>query len=763
MEDVLLWNYIVSGLRDEDLLKYRFDNKLRCHPHEFGNNSENFLRQRMMQSNTLLDLALESIERWSNVCEARYGETRVGYRRGFLHDTSFEDAHTQRDREHTESIDILLDAVEAAILHQAETYSDWWITNRERLCFNHEGSLLYFAILACTASPTANIDLIGRMLCDSKMLEFDLTYELGTLMQTAFRMLDIPTQDAVMANILTLRHEQSIDESTYLWILQAQAQLIIPIQCHLRSPEVQAVVDAHEKKLGILVRQPKIHSQGGMIGAPFSFEVFLNASDNGVMTLLEHYAGHSDWDVIEADSLVGGEREVGSQLQQASSRHPTRFLRLLSTRRENIPDAFSDDIMDGVATYLAYRYGNLQTNSAWQAVEVPEAPLLVDQILDELEKHPEKWRHQRVAAMALEACANVINDQHGAERLITLAMDFETLREDYPVESGNVNIITSGINMVKGKTVEALMIQANNLQKNGAVFPELLSSSLRRFASANDPAIHALILRRLPYLQSRMFDLGWDLFHLSMRDGKGLWQLAEPCLYYSYHNHFEVVRPLLERLQNEGSGKDLETWGRVSALAAMAQRIDFAEFQRNLQTLNSPEAWLGAANVWTHCENIQLNRKQCLTSIDSGLNASAHIAGIVAAQMDQIFREQTALISVPIELIRRCFSAFENDQNNKNNRLFRFHGWLSAISQLDSELALGATEIYLAYVKKSKPYLHDYENSLTQLMTRLFAEAEEREESDEGAMLQRVVAIQDALLSLGLNDVAIWLKAAERP
>ena len=47
-------------------------------------------------------------------------------------------------------------------------------------------------------------------------------------------------------------------------------------------------------------------------------------------------------------------------------------------------------------------------------------------------------------------------------------------------------------------------------------------------------------------------------------------------------------------------------------------------------------------------------------------------------------------------------------------------------------------------------------------MTRLFAEAEEREESDHGTMLKRVVAVQDLLLSLGVNSINDWLKAAER-
>ena len=63
----------------------------------------------------------------------------------------------------------------------------------------------------------------------------------------------------------------------------------------------------------------------------------------------------------------------------------------------------------------------------------------------------------------------------------------------------------------------------------------------------------------------------------------------------------------------------------------------------------------------------------------------------------------------------------------------------------------------------SKPYLYDSDNNLTQLLTRLFDEAEEREESDDGAMLQRVVSVQDTLLFLGIDGVNDWLKAAERP
>lgn len=761
-DDSLLWRYIGDGVSDEDLLEFRFDNKLRCHAHEFGDRKENFIRQRMEQSTVLLDLALGSIERWSNVHASRYGETRIGYRYGFLGETSYDDVHSLRDMRHVGSMDVLLDAVEAAILHHARTNSDWWQNNRERLCFNCEGALVYFAILACTASPEANVDLIGHMLCDEDLLEFSLSYELGTLIQTAFMFLDPATQDAVMAGILRVREEKLADEHRRFWVLKEQAELIVPIPSYLRSPEVQAVVDEYEGKAGSLIRQPDIRSRGGTVSAPFSYEVFLNSGNGGVLRLLSHYSGYENhFD----DFLVGGEREVGWQLREASSRHPTRFLGLLPIYWVDISERFRDDIMDGVATYLAYRYGNLQINSTWEPVEEPDASVLAGLILDELERHPNHWQYRRSAAKALEACANVIHDVQNAERLIFLAIGFKGLHENDPIKGDNVDLISMGINMVKGDVAEALMILANNLHEHTVEFPELLAPTLRRFAGDEHPAVRSLILRRLPYLQSKAFDLGWDLFHIATQDADRLWEIAEPCLYYAYHNHFEVVRPLLARLRNEGSGKDLETWGRISALATMTQHIDFGEFLDDLKALDKVEAWRGAATVWTNSENIQRHRDQCLSGLDAGLNIGATHAKAVAEQMGHLFDDKSAVISVPIELIRCCFSVFENDSDKekKHHRLFGFHEWLNATSQHDPEQALAATEIYLAYVSHYKPYLYDHEDSLTQLMTRLFAEAEEREESDHGAMLQRVVVAQDTLLSMGVHGVADWLKAAERP
>ena len=278
---------------------------------------------------------------------------------------------------------------------------------------------------------------------------------------------------------------------------------------------------------------------------------------------------------------MGGEREVGSQLREAASRNPTRFLKLLPAHWARITDHFCDDIMDGVATYLAHRFGSLQPNGTWSPIEEPDAATLAQKILDELERHPGHWHHNRAASNALQGCAHVVERTREAGRLVFLAIGFSTLREKSSISGDSVNLLTTGINMARGHVVEALMIVANRLQENSIAWPELLAPTLRRFAADAHPAIRALILRRLPYLQSLHPELGWELFERAMQeDATGLWAMAEPCLYHAYHLQFEIVAPWLTRLYSKGSGKDLETWGRISALAALTKKNRFLHFSR---------------------------------------------------------------------------------------------------------------------------------------------------------------------------------------
>lgn len=74
IDDAVLWDYIIADVKDEDILTYRFGNKLKCRPHEFGDKDNEFLSNRMINSITLLEQAISTIEQWSQVRSYRYEE-----------------------------------------------------------------------------------------------------------------------------------------------------------------------------------------------------------------------------------------------------------------------------------------------------------------------------------------------------------------------------------------------------------------------------------------------------------------------------------------------------------------------------------------------------------------------------------------------------------------------------------------------------------------------------------------------------------------
>lgn len=757
VDDTVLWNYIAGEVSEEDVLSHGFNNKLHCQPYEFGDRNDKFLAERMRNSTILLDLAVASIEQWSQI----KGSHR-GYYFSFLHKTSYEDTHTQSCHRHINSERFLMDSIEAAIKHHANTQTSWWRNNRERLCLNAEDSLRYFSILACTENPTSNIGIIGRMLCEQSLLESDLSYELGELINKAYIFLSPSIQVSIQENILTIDQEDASDPQARSWMIKKQTLLITTIPCHLRSTNSQAVLDECEKLVWPLVRQPYIYSRGGTVSAPFSFEVFLNSSNNGVLCLLKHYNGY-DSDSF-TDFLVGGKREVGWQLREAASRQSSRFMAFLTDYWEQIPECFRDDLLEGVTAYLAHRYGSLQPSNNWSYIEEPDAETLALNILENLEQYQDHWRHNRAASKAIENCAPVIKKTQDAARLVYLAMSFASLMEESTISGDSIDLLTSGINMRRGNIAEALIILANQLEASGIQWPDSLPAALRIYAGDKHPAVRAVMLRRMPYLQDRFPELGWELFDLALKESaEGLWAIAEPCLYYAYHQKFKIIAPRLAQLYRAGYSKDYEVWGRISALAAFLQHIDFSNFIEELDAVETADAWRGAASVWTHHINIQRHKEQCFVGLEAGLSAGNPHAIIIAHEFTNLFQESAPLFTVPIELIQRCFNLFESETDFKRNDIFGFDTWLNAISVREPMYALEAVEIYLDFIRRTKVYIHDYKNSLTQLLTRLFAQAEELEESDNGAMLQRVVILQDTLLSLGVRGVHDWLKAAERP
>lgn len=760
LDDAALWSYIAGEVSEADVVAFHLNNKLRCQTHEFGSKNQDFLSDRMRASTALLDLAVTSVEQWSKARAQRYGTAIESLLTGFLNETSYGDVHSQLDLRHIDNERVLFDALESAIVHHARTQSCWWADNRERLAFSSEGALRYFAILGCTEATKENLDLIAMMLSDREWFESLLSYEIGSLLKTAYPHLDGDSQERIQATLLSLHEVGAADPQERDWRLIEQSQLVLAIPCHLRTQEAQAVIDECETLSWPLERAPRIGARGGMVRAPFSFKKFLDVSDAGALRLLTHYDGYeSRFD----EFLVGGQREVGRQLREAASRHPSRFVGFLSKNWLSIPDCFRDDIMEGVGEYLRYEYGDLRPNGDWLPIESPDATVIARNILDELEGHPEYWHHNRAASKAIEGCAFVVADGKDSDRLACMALEFSTLKEESSVSGDSVDLITTGINMSRGNIANALMVLANQHEEKGISWPDSLLYALRRFSDDKNPAVRSVLLRRMPYLQSLHAEIGWELFGVIMQKNvSGLWEVAEPCLYHAYHKAFDRVQLWLDKVYDEGKGKDLETWGRISALAAFSGKVDFSSLLIELKAMESVDAWSGAASVWSHSDNLLRHRDQCLSGLDSGLNLENKFAVVVARKFRSLLQKSESLAIVPIDLIKRCFALLEKKSESGRSDIFGIDKWLSSASLIDPAYALEAAELYFEFVRRTKAHLYDHENCLTQLLTRFFAHAEELEESDGGEMLHRVVVVQDLLLALGVNSVDDWLKEAER-
>ena len=427
----------------------------------------------------------------------------------------------------------------------------------------------------------------------------------------------------------------------------------------------------------------------------------------------------------------------------------------------NIPNRFADEILGGAATHLAYRFGRLQHDANWVPTEEPNGQVLALLMLDEIERHPIYWHHNRSAAKALSACANVLEDETNASRLLFVLVGFSGCHESRDDIDSETDLIFAGINMIRGEAAQAVLSIAVHFAKGNLPFPELLAPALKRFAMDANPSIRAVILRELPFFQSISPEVGWQVFELATQDGDDrLWAVAETCLYYAYHSRFSDVSRVLARMGATGKGKALETWARISALAALSGHIDHSLLIVQLEALCSKEAWKGATTVWAH--NTLTHAQECFDGMRSGLNQADGISASVATEMASLFRDDQAIRHVPPLIVDLYFSALALHQSDDHFRVHGFDDWLLSTSLSEPADTLASAERFASFVQRKQHYYYDH-GELSKLMTRLFREAEEREESDSGAMLGRVIALQDQFLSIGVHSLEDWLRDAERP
>jgi hypothetical protein len=759
VSDQLLWEYVAGDIKDEDLKGYSINEKnLRCEKHDFGNSE--FFQDRMRESPVLLFYAIQTLERWSTTIHGRY-ETKSDWYFGFLNDTTWEFKHSKHDMYHVGAINELLRSIESAICHHAAVNSDWWIKNAKSLSKNREGALRYFAIKAITANAEMYPDLAASLLLDRSFFRSELSFEYTQLCRAAFPYVGEKTQNAVMRR--TIRMWRALNPSVHIGLAQRCTNLISVLPAYLRTEECNELLECWRAKYGVVQNDPEIRSQGGMVHAPFGDHVFHRATDDGVVRLLSHYV-HDRWSAHESGHLVGGAEAVERVLCTAASQDPVRFLNLLCQRWLDIPSRYRDEILAGAADHLMYLYGRVRPPDKWEPIEKPNSADIAKLLLNEIERHPLDWRGARAAAKAVNGCASVVDTEEDIYRTLFAAIGFSGCQEAEDSHIGDDrDLVFRGINMTRGHAVQAALTLIGRAIEQQQPLPTLGVAALKHFALDQNPAIKALVLRKLPSIQFHHPDVGWHIFALSIYAAdEALWSQADLCLYYGYHRNFAIVSRHLNTLRSSCHEEGLALWGRISALAVLSRHLDSSSFIDDLNQLRNAHAWRGALSVWVancgdieHCdvcwESMRAFFKRTHTRDAESVNSLGHL-----------FQSRKSSVNVPLDIVVNYFEELSHIESKNTFSLHSFDEWLLNIVVNYPDSALNSAEHFIRFVKSTKRH-HLWLDKSAKWLTRLFREAEEREASDSGAMVKRVIAVQDDLLSLNVSHIQNWLADAERP
>ncbi|MFZ5522688.1 MAG: hypothetical protein ACOY9D_01210 [Pseudomonadota bacterium] len=219
--DDLLWQFIASDVTQEALKNYRLDRKLQCDPHVFY--KEDFLRRRMQASTKLLDLALHDVEYWSKQ-QSSGSRSRHSRYDGFLYYTSWERRHSQHNTHHSDGLNVLMDALEAAFLFHATNGTEWWYAHEPLLRQTGEGAVLYFLLQAYQKNPQANLDGISKAILDPELWRGSaFEDELPLVARAAYYYLDDNTQERHQQLLLHLwDDEKNENNESPPWVLHSK-------------------------------------------------------------------------------------------------------------------------------------------------------------------------------------------------------------------------------------------------------------------------------------------------------------------------------------------------------------------------------------------------------------------------------------------------------------------------------------------------------------------------------------------------------------
>lgn len=760
--DDLLWGYVIAKVDSTE--GYDWERKLRCDEHDF--HRKGFFLDRLKRSEVLLHLVVNTVRGWA----ANQHRRTDGMTSGLLFETTWRLSHHKGDMQHVDALNRLLDDLEQALTHHATTNSEFWRSKEPELRDERDFGIQYILVQAYRAAPATNVVGIVKQLTHVDLLDDSyLHYELSKLLQAASWYLQPTDHEMIQRTILDLHSNQEWEGNEVpMWVWRQKFGYLISIPCIYRTKEAQAFVDRWEPVFGNYLPEPHAFGGGGSVRPPVPHETLFKLGQTGLLRLLDHYRSvdRSTWG--GSDHLVGGRDQVESELREAASRDPDRYLPIFYVLLRHGMDAgYLEAVLDGISSYLRYRAGQLNPPQGWQALtEARSDEAVAKELLGIVERHSMVITDGRTYAHCLEGCAHYLRDLASIEQLVfqlLLAATHPDPSDDRLLKrtasGGSVvdSLLTVGINSTRGIAAEAAIATAIAVFEHKLSPPELLVPMLRRFARDRSPAVRATLLRRLPYLTHLNRDVGVRLFDDLLEDPDDvLWRLAELVLYYQYYRHFDWAKPRLARMLAEGGDDCVGAWARLSTLATLAGHMSIEDLFCELEKIDRSDAWAGAALVFAS----NLDHKQDAGAGNRALlriMATKRCKEVIGA-VDHAFQREASSTFVTDE-VALAFIKLDVDHTSGHD-WFHFCDWLERVALDDAERGLPLLEAVVSKLEQGQMrYYSLHSKPLISTLTILLRDADQK---DDEQLIHRVISVHDRLLKLDVHGMEQMIKNAER-
>lgn len=755
--DELLWKFISQRVDLGRLKHFDFGRELECDPHHFESTS--FLAARLRKSELFLSLVVNDLLKW---CETELADRQsVNI---YLSATSWEAHHSREDHRHVDELDILVQAVEAALRHHAKGNTDWWQANEPRLRAIPELGIRYLLLQGYRMNIDANVAGVEALLTDKAMLRSTLEYEVGLLMRDAYSSTSAEAQERNQQMLLALADEYKDEQGNVPeWAHAHVYNMLIMIPRIFRVPDTQRYLETWEDNFGTIRPSPRIHRYGGTVKMPVPGDTMLTLPNSNILRLLSHYGSPTPSELTFDEGMVGGQSEIERALGFASARDPERFLDFLAQMPDEIEQIYWSSVVGGAANYLRYRSKTLQPGEAWTPIGADvDEQLLAKRLIKLAEQKliggiPVTANELHGIARVVQACCEVLKDEQSAEWLTTLL--FRLLHSDDPAvqESSDDGLEMLSLNSVRGIAAEAAMTLHSHLLEHALPTPLLLDRLLVLFAGDPVAAVRLPILSQLPVLIHKDPTFGWKLFRRIFQEPQLLlWSRAERVFYYQYKDHFDLVAPFLERISKEAAAEAGGTYGRIVGLSYLAGHISKVDFDRTMQTATES---ISEAVAQVFCANI-LDR-QCKAICRGGLLdilRSSRTSKSILDRVDRIFEDEKKHSALDPELAITFLDAVIASKEKIS--CHGFVEWLERFAHQDpSEAAMLADKLATLMESNSEGMWMWRTESLVGVLLEILREADE---TNDQALVLRAVQIQDRFLRLNVRDVDKLLDHASK-